>query len=125
MDCEYPECFREVTRTARKQHRCCECRGLITIGTKYQYCSGIWQGDPGDHKTCLPCAQLRKDIDAHLWRKEYWDGGVPFEGIADEIDNSHNGSPEWLAFETRWNVIKLLKLKQQYDSEHGLQNAVQ
>lgn len=61
---EYPECFHECWRTARKEHKCCECLEVIPKRTRYQYCSGIWAGEPADYKTCWLCALLRRDITA-------------------------------------------------------------
>lgn len=54
-----PECFAEATRTARKEHACCECGKPIAKGTQYHYESGVWEGRPGAFKTCLPCVDIR------------------------------------------------------------------
>ena len=59
-DADSPSCFRQVTRTARKAHRCVECRNTIQPGERYEYTSGIWDGMPDDHKTCLACVFLRE-----------------------------------------------------------------
>lgn len=48
-----------ATRRARKEHRCYECREFISPGTRYQYVSGIWDGEPGSFKSCLSCAEIR------------------------------------------------------------------
>lgn len=55
---EAPSVFRQITRTARKEHRCCECSGAINPGSNYIYSSGIWDGDPSDYKQCLICAEV-------------------------------------------------------------------
>ncbi|MEN4767279.1 hypothetical protein [Duffyella gerundensis] len=55
---EVPSVFRQITRTARKEHRCCECRGSINPGSNYIHSSGIWDGDPSDYKQCLICAEV-------------------------------------------------------------------
>ncbi len=60
-DFETPSAFTETERKARKAHKCCECRQIIGIGEKYQYCSGIWDGVPDSYKTCLSCLTLRND----------------------------------------------------------------
>jgi len=54
--CDMPEAFRQITRTARKEHKCCECRRKIPKGTKYTYSSGIWDGTASDFKQCLSCS---------------------------------------------------------------------
>lgn len=51
-----PSAFRQITRTARKVHKCCECRRLIPTGTKYTYSSGIWDGSPSNFKQCINCS---------------------------------------------------------------------
>lgn len=55
---EAPSVFRTVYRTARKQHKCCECRQPIVISERYLYSSGIWDGEPSDYKQCLICAEV-------------------------------------------------------------------
>ena len=54
-----PSAFTEKERKARKPHKCCECGHEITVGEKYQYVSGIWDGEPDSYKTCLSCVTLR------------------------------------------------------------------
>ena len=60
--CEAPQAFSETIRKARKSHKCCECFRQINIGEKYQYVSGIWDGDPDSFKTCLSCYEIRNDF---------------------------------------------------------------
>lgn len=69
---DMPECFIIRTPKARKEHRCCECRGMILVGESYQRASGIWDGEPMRFKTCCDCAELRAKIDE----------GVPVEDRA-------------------------------------------
>lgn len=58
-DGDGPSCFTEKIRTARKEHRCTECRETITIGAKYECVSGVWDGRPDRYKTCLSCVEIR------------------------------------------------------------------
>ncbi|WP_115086254.1 hypothetical protein [Pseudomonas wadenswilerensis] len=44
---------------ARKRHSCCECRGHIEPGHKYQLTAGCWEGDMSSFKTCLACVEAR------------------------------------------------------------------
>ncbi|NIG20588.1 hypothetical protein F3J37_18085 [Pantoea sp. Al-1710] len=53
-----PSAFRQVTRTARKEHKCCECPHPIAPGDKYVYSSGIWEREPFGFKQCLICAEV-------------------------------------------------------------------
>lgn len=73
---EYPECFDECFRVARKEHKCFECREPIKPKERYHYCSGVWAGEPNSYKTCMTCADLRKDIDAYLRRSGDMDGCI-------------------------------------------------
>jgi hypothetical protein len=62
MTGEAPSCYTASTPTARKPHKCCECRGLITPGEKYHRFSGIWDGEADTYKTCADCQKLREDV---------------------------------------------------------------
>ena len=55
---EAPSAFRQLYRTARKEHKCCECRQPIVISERYLYSSGIWDGEPSHYKQCLVCAEV-------------------------------------------------------------------
>lgn len=44
---------------ARKRHACCECRGNIDPGQRYQLVAGCWESSMESFKTCLPCVQTR------------------------------------------------------------------
>jgi hypothetical protein len=55
----YTEAHTSTVRRARKEHRCAECRETIPAGARYEYQSGIWEGDPFSHKTCLSCVEIR------------------------------------------------------------------
>ena len=74
-ECDEPEVFRVIWRKARKQHTCCECGSPIDRDERYQYSSGIWQGEPNSFKTCEFCAEKRNEIE------DYTDCCVPFGGV--------------------------------------------
>lgn len=92
---EYPECFTETWRVARKEHRCCECHSPIPRGIRYQYCSGVWDGEPADYKTCQPCAEIRKDMDAYLARSSVSGNPVPFESLREYCSETVEWSERW------------------------------
>lgn len=46
--------------TARREHRCCECRETIQPGTDYEYVAGKWDGRFDSFKTCLLCVEIRR-----------------------------------------------------------------
>ncbi len=59
-------------RTSRKEHKCCECFGLINKGEQYNVHHGIFDGDPFRSKVCLDCDVIRNAINK----------GRPFEESA-------------------------------------------
>lgn len=64
---EMAEFYRESTRRAAKQYRCCECRAVIAKGEQHEYVSGKWDGAIMDFRTCLPCAEIRKVFCCRNW----------------------------------------------------------
>ena len=60
-DCDRPDASTTTIRRARKEHRCCECNAAIHPGETYEYRSGVWDGHGMDFKTCVECADLRRD----------------------------------------------------------------
>lgn len=59
-DCEMPTIYHHDNPRARKDHRCCECRGTIRAGETYHIITGIWDGRGLTFKTCPECMALRK-----------------------------------------------------------------
>jgi hypothetical protein len=62
-----PSCTSTVTRRARKEHQCYECREVIPAGASYEYCSGIWDGRADSFKTCLSCVEIRNHFACEGW----------------------------------------------------------
>ena len=62
----YLEAYNEKIRKARKEHKCCECLGVIQKGEKYHYGSGIGEDGPESYKFCLDCYSLRDEINSHI-----------------------------------------------------------
>jgi len=58
-DYDPPRCYLETVRTARKDHSCCECGKQIKTGEKYEEVTGIWDGHPDRHRTCIICVRIR------------------------------------------------------------------
>lgn len=70
--------FTEVVRTARKEHKCCECQRTITQGEKYHYISGLWDGSWDHYKTCEQCFAIARDYACNCYqlgclRDEIWE----------------------------------------------------
>lgn len=53
------EFWSSETVTARKAHKCCECRLPILPGQNYERSAGISDGEMWSHKTCLLCQEIR------------------------------------------------------------------
>ena len=64
---EYPEFYTDKVVTAKKQHKCYECGETISIGDKYQRCSGKWDGEVLTYKTCLGCMRIRDAYCSNGW----------------------------------------------------------
>ena len=86
-----PAVFEEVTRRARKRHRCGECLGLIEPGATYHESRGLWDGQWSTHKTCGPCYVV-----AHTLLHCYAFGDL-VEGLDCELDLGERGGPARVA----------------------------
>jgi hypothetical protein len=90
-DCEEPDAFRQVMRTARVEHRCCECYATIGPGDPYEYSSGVWDSRGDSFKTWDLCAEMRGFFGDKL--TEAGDCGPPFCGLVAWIRES--GTMNW------------------------------
>lgn len=70
-DYERPEFYSAITRTARRAHRCYECRGFIQPGERYKRVTGKWDGTFDTHATCQRCtafeAYVREHVKCFCW----------------------------------------------------------
>jgi len=82
--CEIPVVYEVKTVKARKQHKCCECRGIIEIGESYNIHSGLWAGEWGNYKVCPECDEIRREVDKNC----YYEEGTPFEGLLETVSES-------------------------------------
>jgi len=62
-DTEMPRVFSHKIRKASCDHECCECRRNIPRREKYHYAKGCWDGHWGEYKTCIPCHELRTELE--------------------------------------------------------------
>jgi len=53
----------ETYPTARRRYRCCECRDVINPGEKHECHKGVWDGEWSTYRTCMACAQIRRDYE--------------------------------------------------------------
>ena len=68
--------LRESQPTARKRHKCGECRGIIDVGEKYNLEVSLYDGNISTYKTCLDCMSIRR---------EFFKGGFYYEGIVEAL----------------------------------------
>ena len=59
MTCEMPIVASEKLVKARKLHRCCECRRLLAVGTRYVRINGIWPEGAASFATCQRCERVK------------------------------------------------------------------
>jgi len=78
------ECYGMKTRKARKEHKCCECHGVIQRGELYHYHHGIFDGNPVHYKVCADCEALRERVDRDVLDNYE---RTPFEGLCEASQN--------------------------------------
>lgn len=99
MSCsEWPTCYGVSIRKARKEHICCECRGIIHTGERYNYHHGVWNGKAASYKVCFDCDDLRYKIDEDV---NFHDERTPFTCLADSVFDSDDTK-----FKRIFNAIK-------------------
>lgn len=72
----YPEFHIVNIVTARKLHKCCECKSEIRPGDKYESVHAKWDGAISTIKTCITCTKIRD---------EYCANGFEYGGLRDTI----------------------------------------
>jgi len=106
-----------VHRKANKEHRCCECGGLIRVGEKHEYASGVWDGDFRAFRTCSSCEILRNECaDITKETRSYDDGIFSFGELQTELEeilsNFRKNDPEKIIFQNKLDQIKLRRTTQ-------------
>jgi hypothetical protein len=62
IDEDGPSFFKTKTIKAIKEHKCCECKRIISKGEKYEKTSGFWDGSFDEFKTCADCISMREEF---------------------------------------------------------------
>jgi hypothetical protein len=75
-------------RTARKEHRCHECRRAILPGEKYSYESGVFDGRFCQYKTCAHCEVVKSWLAGECGGYIY---GMVEEDIHEHASEGHYG----------------------------------
>jgi len=81
--CEPPSCYGHEQRKARKEHKCCECDGVIAKGETYHFHHGVWDGQAASYKVCADCEALKKYCDADV---EFDEERTPFGGLVEVVE---------------------------------------
>jgi hypothetical protein len=84
-----PSVYSCETPKAKKEHQCCECGGIISIGEHYNYHHGIWEGAAMTYKVCVDCDDLRRQVDSECRYDEVTGFGYLLESVIDY------GDAEW------------------------------
>ena len=82
MSCLLPDVYGVKYRHARKEHKCCECNGLISKGEWYFYHHGVWDSQGRSFKVCSDCEQLRQEINKY---HEHWEDYSPFGELSEDV----------------------------------------
>lgn len=86
-DGEGGQMLKEVERTARKKHRCVECRRVINPGERYQDERLLFEGEVSTLKTCPDCMSLRRAMFCECWiYGELWESFFEYLNQLDEVD---------------------------------------
>ena len=56
----YIEMFEQKVIRARKEHKCNECRRVISKGAECERTSGKWEGEFSTDHTCMDCVNIRE-----------------------------------------------------------------
>ena len=80
--CDIPTVYQCDHPTARKEHICCECLGVISVGEKYNKHHGIWYKEPLTFKVCNDCEQLRGKVDKNVKNNH---DRTPFEQLYESV----------------------------------------
>ena len=96
-ECDEQTFYHEEMRTARKEHKCRECRKTIKPGELYNRAAGANDGRMWSNKTCGTCDEIRKHF--------YCDGGWMFGQLWEDIHE------QLFANEFRFECMKGLSTK--------------
>lgn len=66
-DVDLPSVWQVKKPKARTPHKCCECRGVIRPGERYEYVRGLWDGRWSTYRTCADCLHLRCEVGCSCW----------------------------------------------------------
>jgi hypothetical protein len=81
-DLTSPDVYNETERTARKQHRCSECRrDRIRKGDRYFSISGLWDGKWERYRICTRCRWAIRRYNAEV----HYDDAIGFTQLWESL----------------------------------------
>jgi len=118
--CDYEPASFYRTRicTAKKQHRCCECGGIIFPGEKYEYVAAQWpnlHNDVCTYKTCERCVDLR------TWAQNNLPCFCPIhhgldDSLRDAVDDAYDRAfDEAKAAGLRFGLLRRFELRRKFN----------
>jgi len=109
-DSDPADVYREVTRKARKPHRCGECSATISPGDTYVSAAVVWEGTAESYSFCSACDALKREwfdlAREHRLCEPCWD-----------IGSLHAAIFEWV--EEAEETIESRERQARYDRTHG------
>jgi len=85
---DFATVLKDLTPTAKKQHKCHECKRIIPVGEKYHKEITLYDKQFNVHKTCLDCNSFRKELVCSF----HW--GELLEQVKEGIFSCYGNIPE-------------------------------
>lgn len=107
MECEIVKWYREDIHTARKKHRCEECRRIIQPGERYVACTGCTSDGVYVAKQHMRCFHFARHVNHEIGLGLDFDSCIPFGEIESELDQMvHDGDSRAEELLYQWWFIK-------------------
>lgn len=84
---EGPDVYWKSNPMARKEHKCCECGSIISVGERYELFEAVWDGEFGRYKTCTICCTVRDEAQSDLRLNEGIVFGCLWETVGVEYED--------------------------------------
>lgn len=92
----YAEMTSESVPTARKDHRCHECRGVIPRGEQYKVTCGKFDGEFFTHKVCRRCCwDINRVVEHEIAEGCAWhEAWPPFGDLVEHLEQTEMGQTD-------------------------------
>ncbi len=98
---DFPEFQNERTSKARKDHKCCECDGIIFKGFAHKAVTGKWNGAVQTFRMHIACSQIAENArdffttEVGLFEDEIFGFGELVEAAREDADCGDYIPPYW------------------------------